>query len=722
MVDSQELFDAARDTDLFDMLESGRIEFEGSPLQLGHSERALLQYTLNGITEREVTFVVSPIQDDLYPLLSCFAYQILSQADSNRFEMNDVYPSLLCAKRGYLSRFASFHRSDSTNKRPIMRREPLTPSEFNQRKPTLYSTQSPEDLEYRGDEWLLGNVFVDLRNEKWRSNLSKFSDFNDHHQVCSYTFFVDIGWAAREVRDKLPDALNVNREWVMDVEPPTKTVSNPSPVRRYETILDSDFDIEYLILNDETFVENLESLYRLHKQIETEYDGYVRTGRLFKELSALAALPAQFDAAAGLNYGQPKLERLIEAIEERAAAASGSARGLLGSFADDAREILEYLSENNLKRSTFHSVLDDAAESSKPVTVVSKNETHKTAIKTDFEQSARSIPANVSIKHANEIKPMPSHRLVMLGLMPYTANAFNFPLSPDLKILCYPTEYNPIKNQLNMSTEDSPTDSSAVSGTVTKSTVNSDSDHGTVSFDLDDITESISEDILEQRESTSTVESSDGRSCDPDMYLVTFDNRLQESFRGGRRLTTYNESTHEVEKRPVRKISAGDAIVRLGDAEQDLYEYLREKEKSRGSLGDKEQLVEYWRDILRAARKESSLEDIQATLAEQGSSIESTSAIRLWISGETTGPQDPEDVRRVLEAYQPDALGVYDEINAAIEWIRKFNEEVGEEIRKMLAGELDSRKSLDVGGDVRQRIIQLREEIEVVQVEDVRKQ
>ncbi len=704
------------------MLESGRVEFEGAPLQLGHSERALLQYTLNGITNRDVTFVVSPIQGDLYPLLSCFTYQILSRANPARFEMNKTYPSLLCAKQGYLGRFSSFQHAASTKNEPIMRREPLSPSKFKQNRPTLYSTQSPEDLEYRGDEWLFGNVFVDLRNEKWRSSLLKFDGFNDHHRVCSYTFFVDPGWAARDVRDKLPDALTVNREWVMDVEPPSETASNPSPVRRYETILNSDFDVEYLILSDETFVEKLESLYHLHKQIETEYDGYVRTGRLFKELSALAALPQQFDATAGMKYSQPKLGRIIEAIEERAAAASGSARGLLGSFANDAQEIIEYLSENNLKRTTLHSVLNDAAESSKPVTIVTKNETHKNAIKTDVEQLSRSIPPNVSIKHATELEPMPSHQFIMLGLMPYAANAFEFPLSADLKILCYPTEYDPIKKRLNLSTADSPTDPSAISGEVTKSTVNSDSDHGTVSFDLDDIKESISEDILEQREETSVVESSDGQSRDPDTYVVTFDNGLQESFQGGRRLTTYNKSTHEVRKRPARTIEAGDSIVRLGDAEQDFYEYLREKEKSRGNLDEKEQLVEYWRDILRTAREESSLEDIQATLDEHGSSIESTAAIRLWISGETTGPQDPKDVRRVLEAYQPDALGVYDEINTAVEWIREFNEQVGEEIRKLIAGELDSRKSLDVDGDVRQRIIELREKIEVVQVEDVRKQ
>jgi len=718
MADPQALYEEATEANLFSSLKSGNIEFDDNSIYPGNAELALLQHTINEIAARNVAFIISPIHDDWFPLTACFTYHFYSQQNPDWFNINKPYPSLLCGRRGYLQQFDQFQHKHAISGGTVVDREPLAPTDFTQ-APILYSTLDPEILDYRDDTWGLGNVFVDLRSNKWQNALLRFNDFNEHHHVCSYTFYADSEWLADRFQKELPNQELVTRDWLQAVDSPTENTASPTLVRTYEQLLHTDRSIEFLVLNDDTFLTGLESLYHLHKQIQDEYAGHVQTGRLFRELSTLAATPSSFDTAAANEYTQPKLATIIESIEDKAQDATGGAKGLLGRFVDEAHDLINHLKSTNSKRTRLTALIEDLKTSDTHILVVAKNPTHERAIRAEY-QNGCGLPANVSIQAASEAEPAENQIVVLTGLMPRTSAVYEFPLAPDYRILCYPIEKEPIERRLNIT--DSDTDSSIESHSrpaVSMSTIENTAEPTTVNFDLDDITESISQEILEQT-STSTGTRSPSTGGQDTIYEITYTNGETETKPGSRRVTRYNPSTQEVDQCPVRNLSSTDQVVRLEDAKEDLFDYLRRVEKKEGGLETKEELVDFWRNVLAEAREETSLDAIQSELAAHGSTIKSEQAIRYWISGKTIGPSDPEDVGRVLEAYRPDLVDITDDVLKAMNWLRNFNEEIGNEIHRMLIGQLDATTSLDIGSSLRQKVMSLREEIEVIQVEDVR--
>jgi hypothetical protein len=101
----------------------------------------------------------------------------------------------------------------------------------------------------------------------------------------------------------------------------------------------------------------------------------------------------------------------------------------------------------------------------------------------------------------------------------------------------------------------------------------------------------------------------------------------------------------------VASLAAGDDVVFLdGDARKDVLGKVLEVAKEIPHLATAATWVEYWRDALRRAKQRfGTYTAFAGALHAQGCRRE-TQTVRLWVIGDTIGPMDSLDVRRVGEA------------------------------------------------------------------------
>jgi len=101
----------------------------------------------------------------------------------------------------------------------------------------------------------------------------------------------------------------------------------------------------------------------------------------------------------------------------------------------------------------------------------------------------------------------------------------------------------------------------------------------------------------------------------------------------------------------VARLAPGDDVVFLdGDARKDVLGKVLEVAKEIPHLATSATWVEYWRDALRRAKQRfGTYTAFGEALHAEGCRRE-TQTIRLWVIGDTIGPLDPLDVRRVGEA------------------------------------------------------------------------
>lgn len=130
---------------------------------------------------------------------------------------------------------------------------------------------------------------------------------------------------------------------------------------------------------------------------------------------------------------------------------------------------------------------------------------------------------------------------------------------------------------------------------------------------------------------------------------------------------------------PARRIVNGDRLVFLdGDAKKDLLAKVLEVAGELPEFAVPAAWVDYWRQALRRAyARFDTYEVLTAALHERGC-IRQTQTVRLWVVGQTIGPEDPEDIRRIGECLD-DAVLVsnYRTVNAAVESLRHAHRALG---------------------------------------------
>jgi hypothetical protein len=107
----------------------------------------------------------------------------------------------------------------------------------------------------------------------------------------------------------------------------------------------------------------------------------------------------------------------------------------------------------------------------------------------------------------------------------------------------------------------------------------------------------------------------------------------------------------------VARLSIEDEVVFLdGDARKDILGKVLDVAKEIPHLATAATWVEYWRDALHRGRRRFGTYTAFAEALHARGCRRETQTVRLWVVGETIGPSDPLDVRRVGEALEDGPL------------------------------------------------------------------
>lgn len=127
------------------------------------------------------------------------------------------------------------------------------------------------------------------------------------------------------------------------------------------------------------------------------------------------------------------------------------------------------------------------------------------------------------------------------------------------------------------------------------------------------------------------------------------------------------------------RLKAGDELLILdGQAKKDLLGKVLEVAGEMPELAIPAAWIDYWRQSLhRAYVRFGTYDALRTALAAKGCSLQ-TQTVRLWVVGNTIGPRDPSDIRRVGECLDDGVLvDKYRTINGAIESLRGTHQRLG---------------------------------------------
>jgi hypothetical protein len=135
---------------------------------------------------------------------------------------------------------------------------------------------------------------------------------------------------------------------------------------------------------------------------------------------------------------------------------------------------------------------------------------------------------------------------------------------------------------------------------------------------------------------------------------VTFEDRRWAILDSGGTFTRFSLALQRAEPgSEVAGLTVGDEVVFLdGDARKDVLAKVLEVAKEIPQLATAATWVEYWRGALRRAKRRfRTYSAFGEALRSRGCRRE-TQTVRLWVIGDTIGPMDPLDVRRVGEVLE----------------------------------------------------------------------
>jgi len=172
-------------------------------------------------------------------------------------------------------------------------------------------------------------------------------------------------------------------------------------------------------------------------------------------------------------------------------------------------------------------------------------------------------------------------------------------------------------------------------------------------------------------------------------------------------VTVYDDEKRTIKRKLAYHIEEGETILLIDDQAGDIYDVLVQSAHERERVRECEQLINGWRNrlIRKMNEKDYDYGDIRSFIRHDESNIETKVAIRNWAEGSTIGPQDPEDVRRVLKISCPELNGhnlhdVYQEVVKAIRHIRLLHWEIGRNIRRVIEREMNPSRDPKLGKNV----------------------
>ena len=210
-------------------------------------------------------------------------------------------------------------------------------------------------------------------------------------------------------------------------------------------------------------------------------------------------------------------------------------------------------------------------------------------------------------------------------------------------------------------------------------------------------------------------------------HCILLEDNLLYFFRKDGSLNVLDRNFERVERKKIPDLAPGSEIVMLQDTTRDLFEEHLDKVLSNPEHKAKLNLSSLWRESLIAyrMRRNRSVDDLRGQLELHGADLESQTIYRWLREPEMIAPNSKalEALKKLLKDPVLDAR--WEEMRGAIEWRKRLHLRVGQYLGRILAKSAvhtemaEDEEVIELGGDIRRTIDELREMISVRRIERV---
>jgi hypothetical protein len=459
----------------------------------------------------------------------------------------------------------------------------------------------------------------------------------------------------------------------------------------------------------------------------------MEVGWLFNLLTRLPVKPEYWDAVVGKNYYQQGVRELLENLRGKAQRLNGREANVLTNYCQAANALHGALNTNHpLQEKLFELITTADGTPDTERIVVVRNDFERKAVLQALTVEDYELSENVSIRTVDEIEPVPESQVIVARPLDSDSYLYDFPAAERVAFLQFEPWAPIVEERLDegiaqigatiqneeigqVGGKDSSSEKTASGGSQPPADTYDRPDGATE----ENPTETLRGDF-ESGESTTAAGagSNSTSSYDPDLE-VSLSNGETRQLSGKSQISTL-KSNGDIRRKTAQELTDGETLLLLDSAKDDIYDLFVESAHQKDRLRKAKSVAERWRAILHdGLSSEMTEEDLLDELQDRGSDISDPMTIWNWRTGESIGPQDPEDVKRILAIFEPEMEPMYEATVDAMKLIRKEHRNIGRQARQAIEAQMEDSIAGDLTADLPEDIDQTSQDVQKATVEEI---
>lgn len=714
------------------------IKLDSEPYPFGETELAVIEETLRCLEQGRSLLIHDPIPSNR--ILTGLSIAYIRTQDPRFPERGIVgggksllaFPAL---HEGYVSEIDDF-REDGIGRCPrLIDREPIDRLRQIQHSADMHTAKNNFEFDWDRPGNAVGMVFVDLRKPEWGNVARRFDAIMTLYEAsdCPFVFYTDEMMPATEALKEQMNILSISNELLTTAEP-TSLPENPSLTAQFEHLINTkETTVEQVVVGDPEMYSIVTDLSAMRDDIQASHDvqGVIKmeVGWLFNLLTRLPVKPEYWDAVVAENYYQQGVRELLENLRGKAQRLEGRAGSVLINYCEAANALHGRLNTKHLVQVQLLRLITVEANEGlgRPRIIVVKNDFERKAILRALTLEDRQLADTVSIRTVDDIEPVPGGEIIVARPLNADSYLYDFPTGGRVAFLHFEPWAPLVEDRLEqgMGQINVPIETQEIGQTGGRKKQQTESREAAGEYDpraKDDEaapTEPLRGDFEGPEQTGSSGTGGGGTaSQDPDLEAELSNGetkRLSEQAR-----VSILKDNGDIGRKQAADLVIGDTLLLLDAVADDVYDLFVESAHQKDKLQKAESIVDRWRTILNEGlHGDWSGEELLAAIQEHGSDITDQSSVSNWHTGEAIGPQDPEDVRRVLAVLEPEMEPMYEAAAEAMKRIRTEHRNIGRRARRAIESQMSGSISSNLQTELPGNVDQLSQDIRKASVESI---
>jgi len=714
------------------------VKLDGEPFPFGETELAVIEETLRSLERGRSLLIHDPIPSNRIPIGLSIAYV---RTQDPRFPDKGIvgggksllaFPAL---HQGYVSKIDDLRRDGIGRCPRLIDRKPIDRLSQIQDEADMHTAKNNFKFDWERPGNTVGMVFVDLRKPEWGNVARRFDAIMALYEAseCPFIFYTDELTPATEALKEQMNTLHVSNKLLTTAEP-TSLPENPSLTTQFEHLINTkETTVEQIVVGDPEMYDIVTDLSAMRDDIQASQDvqGVIKmeVGWLFNLLTRLPVKPEYWDTVVAENYYQQGVRELLENLRGKAQRLDGRAGSVLINYCEAANALHGRLNTKHpVQEQLLRLITADANEDlDRPRIIVVRNDFERKAILRALTLEDRQLADNVSIRTVDDIEPIPDGEIIVARPLDADSYLYDFPTGGRIAFLQFEPWAPLVEDRLEegMGQIGVPIEKQEIGQTGGRKKQQTESRDSAVEYEPRaedeeaDPTETLREDF-EGGETTGSSGTGGGGTASQDPDLEVELSNGETKYLSEQARVSVLKDNGDIARKQAANLVVGDTLLLLDAVADDIYDLFVESAHQKDKLRKAESIVDRWRTILNEGLSgDWSGEELLAAIQEHGSDITDQSTISNWHTGEAIGPQDPEDVRRVLAVLEPEMEPTYEATAEAMKRIRTEHRNIGRRARRAIESQMGGSISSNLQTELPDDVDQFSQDIRKATVESI---